>query len=644
MPKAAHLGPVNPMAREKMQGTAEAPMRVAEYVRMSSEHQQYSTFNQSAAIEAYATSNLMTVVRSYRDEGRSGLRLDDRHALKALLCDVRAGNCGFEAVLVLDVSRWGRFQNADEAAYHEFVCHLGGVRVIYVAEPFPNDGSPLSSVLKGLKRAMAAEYSRELSGKVFAGQCRLISLGYRQGGSAGYGLRRMRVDAQGHHLGILKRGERKSLVTDRVILVPGPDAEVAVVQSIFRDFLSGLGEAQIAKRLNACSVLNTDGKPWERHQVFKVLSSEKYTGENIFGKTKGQLRQRRKRNQEDQWIRRKAAFEPVVSQQTFAKAKERIRLRSRPLTEEEALAPLKRILLREGRLSTRLIEQEPDALSIPALVRRFGGLRHIYSRLGFDADKNLSYVDVRFRLRDMRASIMEQVIEVLLTQGAIAVRQGMQLYVDDAWTVSVTVVQASFYRNRIRWYVRQRPENSDIVVYVRMSGDGTFIEDYVVAPRLILDAHPRELSPDGFRDVASYTYSSLSILGYLERAGGLAQAGRIVEKDDINVPKDAIAGTAEACNRLMTLVQTAAEVLHAFPGQLPLVWQRFQGPEDGRQKRAPASDGETLLGMVVLRGRVASLMAQAPLVGWLARHHPRELAVFQAAAELDGVQGSLFQA
>mgnify|MGYP006201013309 CR=1 FL=1 len=39
------------------------------------------------------------------------------------------------------------------------------------------------------KRAMAGEYSRELSAKVFAGQCRLIELGFRQGGPAGYGLR-----------------------------------------------------------------------------------------------------------------------------------------------------------------------------------------------------------------------------------------------------------------------------------------------------------------------------------------------------------------------------------------------------------------------------------------------------------------------
>jgi hypothetical protein len=70
---------------------------------------------------------------------------------------------------------------------------------------------------------MAGEYSRELSAKVFVGQCRLIELGFRQGGSPGYGLRRMLRDQSGESKGTLNRGEQKSIQTDRVILVPGPN-------------------------------------------------------------------------------------------------------------------------------------------------------------------------------------------------------------------------------------------------------------------------------------------------------------------------------------------------------------------------------------------------------------------------------------
>ena len=634
--------PVNAMARAKTAGSNEAPVPVAEYVRMSSEHQQYSTLNQSAAIEAYATSHLMTVVTSYRDEGRSGLRLDGRHALQKLLADVRAGNCGFEAVLVFDVSRWGRFQNGDEAAHHEFVCHLGGVRVIYVNEPFSNDSSPLSSVLKGLKRAMAAEYSRELSAKVFTGQCRLIHLGYRQGGAAGYGLRRMRVDAQGHHLGVLERGQHKAHITDRVILVPGPASEVAVVHGIYRDFLAGVGEAQIAKGLNARGILNAEGKLWRRHQVSMVLSNEKYVGNNIFGRTTSKLRQRRDPNPEHQWIRRNGSFEPIVSLRTFGKAKERFRLRGSPLTDEDALQPLRRILLREGRLSTLLIQKEPDALSIPALTRRFGGLRQIYTHLGFIAGKNLDYADVRFRLRDLRAELMAEITRLLVANGALVVTEGMQLRVDEAWTLSVTVVQASFYRHRIRWYVRQNPQNSDVVVFARMSGDGTAIEDFVIAPRLILGAHPRELSRNGFPDVGAYTFPSFAVLAQLAHPDRAESTASAAGEDNKYGLSEGLAAMAGVCRQHMSRVQGASGDLQAFPGQLPVAWQGAGKAEGCRPVDDSTSPGKVVLAMVMLRGRVASLLAHAALVGWLARHHPAELAVFQAAAELDGVQGKLF--
>src|SRR5439155_18814287 len=105
--------------------------------------------------------------------------------------------------------------------------------VHYCAEAFTNDNTPTATIIKSVKRAMAGEYSRELSIKVFAGQCRLIELGYRQGGMAGYGLRRMLQDQHGVHKGVLNPGEHKSIQTDRIILVPGPPKEVATVQRIY---------------------------------------------------------------------------------------------------------------------------------------------------------------------------------------------------------------------------------------------------------------------------------------------------------------------------------------------------------------------------------------------------------------------------
>lgn len=188
-------------------------VRAVQYVRMSTEHQRYSTENQADVIQQYAARHGIEIVRTYADEGKSGLSLSGRDALKRLIDDVVRGGVDFEVILVYDVSRWGRFQDADESAYYEYICKRAGISVHYCAEQFDNDGSPVSTIVKGVKRAMAGEYSRELSAKVFAGQCRLIELGFRQGGPPGLGLRRCLIDQNSERKGYLARGEHKSIQT-----------------------------------------------------------------------------------------------------------------------------------------------------------------------------------------------------------------------------------------------------------------------------------------------------------------------------------------------------------------------------------------------------------------------------------------------
>ena len=116
--------------------------RAAQYVRMSTEHQKYSTENQADTIALYAAKRGFEIVRTYADAGKSGLRLDGREALQKLIADVRTGAADFTTILVYDVSRWGRFQDADESAYYEMLCKHAGLKVVYCAEQFDNDGSP----------------------------------------------------------------------------------------------------------------------------------------------------------------------------------------------------------------------------------------------------------------------------------------------------------------------------------------------------------------------------------------------------------------------------------------------------------------------------------------------------------------------
>src|SRR5260221_10640477 len=229
---------------------------------MSTEHQQFSTENQKQVIRQYAEARGMDIVRTYADAGKSGLRLEGRDALKQLIQTVEKGEADFSAILVYDVSRWGRFQDADESAYYEYICRRARIDVHYCAEQFENDGSPISTIVKGVKRAMAGEYSRELSAKVFIGQCRLIELGFRHGGSPGIGLRRMLRDVAGREKGTLERGEPKSIQTDRVILVPGPDEEIEIVRWIYQTFVENeVAKSKLARMLNERGIKTDLGRP-----------------------------------------------------------------------------------------------------------------------------------------------------------------------------------------------------------------------------------------------------------------------------------------------------------------------------------------------------------------------------------------------
>ena len=101
--------------------------RAAQYVRMSTEHQQYSTVNQGDVIQEYADRRGYDIVRTYADEGKSGLNVAGREQLRQLIDDVQNGRADFGAILVDDISRWGRFQDADESAYYEYLCKREGI-------------------------------------------------------------------------------------------------------------------------------------------------------------------------------------------------------------------------------------------------------------------------------------------------------------------------------------------------------------------------------------------------------------------------------------------------------------------------------------------------------------------------------------
>lgn len=502
-------------ADDKVNG--EPRIRAAEYVRMSTEHQQYSTQNQSAAIRRYASERGFKVVRSYADEGKSGLNIGGRKALQSLLEDIEGGTADFEAVLVYDVSRWGRFQDPDEAASYELRCRRLGVAVHYCAEQFENDGSIGSSIIKTVKRAMAGEYSRELSVKVYEGQANLIRQGFRQGGPAGFGLRRLLVDENGDPKTQLAQGEQKSIATDRVILVPGPDDEVAVVNEIYTRFVvHGHRESDIAASLNTRGIKTDLDRLWTRGSIHQLLINEKYIGNNVWGRTAFKLKQARVQNAPDQWVRADGVFASIVDRAIFDQAQSIIVARSERLSDQQMLDALGTILSDQGKLSGLIIDEFEDSPSSSTYRARFGSLLRAYSLVGFVPDHDYRYVEINRQLRKMHPDIMNTVVEGIHQAGGWVDRDDDTgiLTVNDEFFLSVVIARCSQTpAGSLRWKLRlEDAVEPSLTVAVRMNVENSEPRDYYILPRFEMrDAFLRLCEWNGL-SLDAYRFDSLDFL------------------------------------------------------------------------------------------------------------------------------------
>ncbi|WP_156436557.1 recombinase family protein [Bradyrhizobium pachyrhizi] len=368
-----------------LNGPVGSSIRAAQYLRMSSENQRYSTDNQQNAISEYAQEHGYIVVASYVDPGKSGLSLKGRDALKHLLSDVLSTNRNFDAVLVLDVSRWGRFQDPDQAAHYEFLCKQAGVRVIYCAEPFGDDAAPITTIVKHLKRVMAAEWSRELSAKLTRAHLQQARLGFRQGGALIYGFRRLLVDAERNRRLVLDRGERKALSSDKTVVIPGPPNELAVIRRIFRLYVQHrLSRCGIVKRLAEDGVKGYGDNPLGITTINHILRSELCVGQMTYNLTTRKMQACVQANPEHLWIRF-SAFSPIVPASQFQKAQLRLAQQaSRRWDKETVGRSLRDVLAKAGKLSHQLLQDTKGAPSPDTVAHYFGSLSAAYAEIGYE--------------------------------------------------------------------------------------------------------------------------------------------------------------------------------------------------------------------------------------------------------------------
>lgn len=460
--------------------------RAAQYVRVSTEHQRYAIENQIIALRNYAEKHDLEIVRTYSDRGISGLKLHKRTALKQLLKDVVSGHADFSKILVYDVSRWGRFQDADESAHYEFLCRQSGIQIEYCAEQFENDGSPISTIVKSMKRVMAAEYSRDLSKRVFNGQQRVVESGYRNGGMAGFGYRRLLLDEYGVPKGIMEDGHRKGILTDRVILVRGPSEEVDLVRWIFQSCADGQSIKSIARQLRASDLPVAKKRRWSDTYVGYLLRNEKYVGDSVWNRTSAKMRGPKLRNPRCEWVRAEGAFEAIVSRELFDKARQMIIQRRTPPSEEELLEGLRTLLDENGYLTRDLITADKRTPSRAVYDKQFGSIANAYQKVGYSPGQCLDYLRLDGPLRTLRQEICAQAAQAISNKGRnVSIRRGRQsITVDSKTEVFFKTVRCGRHKNGNHfWMLRSlRKANPTIVVAVRMNPGDEKVRDFYLIP------------------------------------------------------------------------------------------------------------------------------------------------------------------
>jgi DNA invertase Pin-like site-specific DNA recombinase len=488
--------------------------RAAAYVRMSTEHQQYSTSNQMDVILEYAKRRGLEIVKIYSDEGKSGLNIEGREALSQMLDDVQSGRANFSCILVYDVSRWGRFQDADESAHYEYTCRSAGVAVHFCTEQFENDGTPVSTIIKSVKRAMAGEYSRELSAKVFLGACRLIQEGFKQGGTAGFGLRRMLIDQSRQRKTMLKMGEHKSIQTDRVILVRGPDEEVETVRWIYRAFIDeGKNESELADLLNAKGIVTDFGRAWTRCTVHQILTNEKYIGNNVYHRTSFKLKRKHVENPPDKWVRAAGVFEGIIEPEQFFKAREIILKRCQRFTDEELLEKLRGLLSQRGQISGILIDEMEGFPSSAAFRHRFGSLISAYRLIGYDPQIDYNFIEINRRLRKQHPEIVASMIQKIESLGASAAwdENSESLWLNGELRVSIVLCRhITTFAGSSRWLIRLDASlKPDITIAVRMDATNEGIRDYYLLPGIDMTWENLRVAEDNGFYLDAYRFETL---------------------------------------------------------------------------------------------------------------------------------------
>ncbi len=475
---------------------------VAYYRHSAQDRQENSIAIQQDQVRTWAQSNGVEIIYEFMDPGKSGLTAEARPSFQDMMENWVKKRNDFQYILCLDVSRWGRFQDIDLSAQYSAECRKCGKEVIYTTLGKPREDDPLYPVYVQFERFRAAQYSRELSDKVFRGCVKIAQQGFWAGGKPRYGFRRLLLNEARQPIQILRPGERKSIQNQRVTLTLGDEREVAVIRRLFHEFTdAGRHEHAIAEGLNHDDIPSPGGSDWDGAKVREILIDERYTGTMVYNRTTQKLKTPSRPNPKEKWIRTPGSFERIIEPKVFASAQQIFAERARFYTPAYMLEKLEMLFQSHGIVRPSLVRAASDMPSPSTYLKHFGSMDAAFQQL---------FNDVRTKA----GSQVSERIEALVNE--VVVYQDF-LVIDQKLTVLVQPSVPMPYGLATYWFFRPDPrEVIDITLGVPLSeGAQPRILGYLALPRLLVHDHWIRLFSTSHSRLEMHGHNGLAIIEQL---------------------------------------------------------------------------------------------------------------------------------
>jgi hypothetical protein len=212
-------------------------------------------------------------------------------------------------------------------------------------------------------------------------------------------------------------------------------------------------------------------------------------------------------------VRREKAFDAIVDADAFLAARAIILERHRRLSNDELLSRLKELVNRHGRLSGLLID-ESDSMPSSAVYRhRFGSLGRAYELIEYTPERDLAFIEVNRRLRQLHSEIVERIIRSVTEHARSVVRDPQTdiVSVNGLFTLSIVLARCRHTAaGSFRWVVRiDEGLTPDVTIAVRMDPPNLAALDYYVLPSLDVRAGALRFKEDNGLFVDGYRCDSL---------------------------------------------------------------------------------------------------------------------------------------